>query len=358
MENTESKKCYEDYLINGKEVFFVNENCCYKTDRGQFVEIESIIKINYCIHQGTNSLLFKYLNDQGQWNLARNRYNNKPLFVEPGSYMVVSEISEKKEVNYKDKNARHLNCSKSQVNTTRKIKDYNVRKDEEKIHSTKPMQKQIQQTHQELSLAHKQIYANDLSGRLYAHIERLLKLSGSKLNPKYEAYLMKQEISKLGCLHNIEGYLDALSFFSKSSKIKRVANHNFVDDHHIFKNWENELSQLYRFNCINQTEYNVLDHAIKCCLEKRIKLLPERISESIMSTRATDEAASELIEHRLDDVVGMQYQTHKVAGFAQQIIEDADRRGEDITKFTLEPRIKYNPEDFKYKIGKEKMEIL
>lgn len=203
-----------------------------------------------------------------------------------------------------------------------------------------------------VNLAHKQLFANDFSGRLYGEIERFLKMNGSQLITRYQAYLMKPEVTKFECLQDIEGFLEVLSFYSEYSKRKRVPDHNFVCDPDSFNIWQSELFRLYNSKYINETEHNVLYHAINCCLEKRITSLPEHISESIMSKAATKEAANEVYKNRLDDVIAIQSKTHHLVARIKQMIEDAERSGIDISEFTIEPILIFKTEDLDYNHGK------
>ena len=171
-------------------------------------------------------------------------------------------------------------------------------------------------------------------------------MSGSKLIPKYQAYLSKPSIPKNESLRNIERFLSCLSFYSAySNKKKRVANHNSADDPDIFDLWQSELIQLCNSNNIDSTGVFVLKHVIDCCLNKIITPLPKEVSESIMSTKDRQEAANQAYYNRLDDVMVMQHQTHHVSALSKKIIEDVERRGYNVTQFSSESFLKYNNND-------------
>ena len=210
---------------------------------------------------------------------------------------------------------------------------------------------QIQQFRdtQKVNLTNKQIFANDSHGRLYAEVERLLWKKGVIFLPKYYKYLLSQTASTKECLENIETFLMTIAFYSDYSIQSGVKDHDFPDDPESFKKWNKELQTLTTNSKVEQITFDVIKYVVMCCTLKRIKALPEEYSERIKKQLERDHQSNQVFENRIDDAISMQHKAQEVTGMTQAMIEEAKKRGEDVTKFSTDPLLNYGNLDYKGK---------
>ena len=100
---------------------------------------------------------------------------------------------------------------------------------------------------------------------------------------------------------------------------------------------------------VEQITFDVIKYVIMCCLSKKIKALPEEYSERIKKQSERDHQSNQVFENRIDDAISMQHMAQQVVGMTQEMIEDAKKRGVDLTKFSTNPLLNYGNLDYKGK---------
>ena len=353
MGNGESK---EPYLINEREVFYSYNQLGHRDSKGKFEQITRNNGEHYEIDEKTRKLIKCYTNSRVMEELIDER-TQQPVLVTLKSNKLIIIIKKDSQKGLPPNNDRNTYALSGQGHYHIEEQTNNPKMEEERTYNSKWRLEQTLKETQKVDLAQKQLYANDASGRLYAEIERYLKMSGSKLYPKYEAYFIQRIITKNESLQNIESFLLSISFYSEYSNQNRIADHSFADDPNSFYLWKSELIQLCDSRLIDAIGEKVLKHAIDCCINKRITPLPKEVSESIMSTKARQKAANEVFHDRFDDVISMQHRTHHVTALSKEMIEDALRRNVDITKFTYEPILKFDAKDLDHNHGKNQNQV-
>lgn len=202
------------------------------------------------------------------------------------------------------------------------------------------VEKQMQKTY----VKNKQILSNDLSGRLYAEVERLFLLMGYNIQPKYHRYLLNSHSTIEDVLLNIEGFLMNLTFFYEISKLNDMEQHKFADDQPTFQYWRSIYNQIY-VNDLTNIECVVLHHVLKCVFLKRIYCLSPAISEKIKTNADRKSDADDLFRTRLNDAIKMKNLANHVSMITGDQLNSTTE--EDLI-FTEVPVFNYNPADLTY----------
>ena len=211
---------------------------------------------------------------------------------------------------------------------------------------------QMERNDQEINLKHKQVYANDMFGRLYADLEKLMIAVGMKITPVYQKYSVSSDDDDnvKNLMFNIQGYLTTLEFYSKLSEKKGVCDHSFATEEGVFQKWNDTFFDFTRYTCTaeQQLPISVIRHILNCISQNKIIALDREMKKGIVSDYERTKLTHSFMDRGLNDGIRMHYQTDKVAALTKLQLENMK---ESDLQFSRDPFLKLTKDDLDYKTG-------
>ncbi len=184
-------------------------------------------------------------------------------------------------------------------------------------------QHQQQKTATNLKQAEVVIRMNDIYGRLYAEIERLMKYLLKALDidmfpTGFERFLCQETDDPISMMMNIEGYLDALRGFQlicekekdfQLSPLPELYRSEFMQHTKLMTLIDPKNLKTYG----QQTAYDVLSYMVDMLNQKNIAVpqpLPKHLSERIISDQDRDRYCQDAVRNNQMGAISMVNQVH------------------------------------------------